>query len=208
MKPLQHLLDLNKSWVEEIKSENPEFFKNLSFEQHPNILWIGCADSRVPETQIVQQHPGDIFVHRNIANLVLHSDMNCQSVLQYAVEVLKVEHVVVCGHYGCGGIQAALENNKLGLIDNWLRNIKELYQFNREEIDSLSTEKEKVNRLSELNVRQQVHHVCENPFVQAEWATGRNLWVHGWMYSLETGLIYDLEITIGRDESEELDFTN
>lgn len=200
MKLLQNLLDYNKSWAEQIKSEQPDFFKDLSKEQTPNILWIGCSDSRVPETQIVQQKPGDIFVHRNIANLVLHADINSQSVIQYAVEVLKVEHVVICGHYGCGGVKAALENNKLGLIDNWLGNIREIYKANKDEVDTIADNSEKVNRLSELNVQQQVHHVSENPFVQSEWASGRQLWVHGWIYSLETGLIKDLEVTVGPDE--------
>nr|WP_255695592.1 carbonic anhydrase [Rhodohalobacter sp. 614A] len=172
----------------------------MSKQQTPNFLWIGCSDSRVPETQISQQNPGDIFVHRNIANLVLHSDMNLQSVLQYAVEVLKVGHVIVCGHYGCGGIKAALEDQKLGLIDNWLRNIKDLYQLHKEEIDSFEKESERVNRLSELNVEQQVRYVCDNPFVRSEWASGRDLWVHGWVYDLETGLIKDLEVTVGKKD--------
>jgi carbonic anhydrase len=200
LKLLQNLLDYNKSWAERIKSEQPNFFKDLSKVQTPNILWIGCSDSRVPETQIVQQKPGDIFVHRNIANLVLHADINSQSVIQYAVEVLKVEHVVICGHYGCGGVKAALEKNKLGLIDNWLGNIREIYKANKDEIDSIDNSSEKVNRLAELNVKQQVHNVSENPFVQSEWASGRQLWVHGWIYSLETGLIKDLEVTVGLDE--------
>lgn len=200
MKRLQNLLDYNKAWARQKKSKEPDFFKDLSKEQNPNFLWIGCADSRVPETQIVQQNPGDIFVHRNIANLVLHSDMNLQSVLQYAVEVLKVGHVIVCGHYGCGGIKAALEDQKLGLIDNWLRNIKDLYQLHKKEIDSIELKKEKVNRLSELNVKQQVKYVCDNPFVQSEWVSGRDLWVHGWIYDLETGLIKDLEVTVGKED--------
>lgn len=200
MKRLQDLLNYNKAWAKQKKSKEPDFFTALSKEQSPNFLWIGCSDSRVPETQIVQQNPGDIFVHRNIANLVLHSDMNLQSVLQYAVEVLKVGHVIVCGHYGCGGIKAALEDQKLGLIDNWLRNIKDLYQLNREEIDSLDRKKDRVNRLSELNVKQQVRFVSDNPFVQSEWASGRDLWIHGWIYDLETGLIKDLEVTVGKED--------
>lgn len=200
MKRLQDLLDYNLAWAQEKKSTEPDFFKNLSKQQTPNFLWIGCSDSRVPETQISQQNPGDIFVHRNIANLVLHSDMNLQSVLQYAVEVLKVGHVIVCGHYGCGGIKAALEDQKLGLIDNWLRNIKDLYQLHKEEIDSFEKESERVNRLSELNVEQQVRYVCDNPFVRSEWASGRDLWVHGWVYDLETGLIKDLEVTVGKED--------
>ena len=201
MKSLQNLLDFNKSWAERIRSQQPEFFEDLSKGQDPNYLWIGCSDSRVPETQIVEQLPGDIFVHRNIANLVLHSDMNSQSVLQYAVQVLKVEHVIVCGHYGCGGIRAALGDEKFGLIDNWLRNIKKIYKMNQSEIDSLSEESERVNRLSELNVQEQVRHVCENPFVQNEWADGRKLWVHGWVYNMKNGLIKDLEVTVGKDNN-------
>lgn len=200
LKELQKLLDSNKTWAEQKKSEEPDFFKNLSIEQTPNVLWIGCSDSRVPETQIVQQNPGDIFVHRNIANLVLHADINSQSVIQYAVEVLKVEHVIICGHYGCGGVKAALENNKLGLIDNWLGNIKDVYKANKDEIDSIEDKSERVNRLSELNVQQQVHNAAENPFIQSEWSSGRSLWVHGWIYSLQTGLIKDLEISVGLED--------
>ncbi len=148
---------------------------------------------------VVKQNPGDIFVHRNIANLVLHSDLNCQSVLQYAVEILKVKHIIVCGHYGCGGIKAALTHDRFGLIDSWLNNIRELAQLNHEKLAVARSESERANLLAELNVEQQVHHVCDNPFVQSEWASGRELFVHGWMYNLKNGVIRDLDISADKD---------
>lgn len=193
------LLHFNKNWANRVTSEEPSFFDDLSQNQHPEYLWIGCSDSRVPETMVVKQNPGDIFVHRNIANLVLHSDLNCQSVLQYAVEILKVKHIIVCGHYGCGGINAALTHERLGLIDSWLNNIRELAQLNQEKLAAASSEAEKADLLSELNVQQQVHHVCDNPFVQSEWASGRELYVHGWMYDIKTGVIKDLDISANKE---------
>lgn len=193
------LLNYNKSWADRVNSKEPTFFDELSRDQHPEYLWIGCSDSRVPETMVVKQNPGDIFVHRNIANLVLHSDLNCQSVLQYAVEILKVKHIIVCGHYGCGGIKAALTHERLGLIDSWLNNIRELAQLNHKKLATVKSEAEKANLLAELNVEQQVHHVCDNPFVQSEWASGRELFVHGWMYNLKTGVIKDLNISADKD---------
>lgn len=198
---LEEILNRNREWSKSLKKTNSKFFSDLSKNQHPQILWIGCSDSRVPASQITQSEPGDLFVHRNIANLVLHSDINCQSVLQYAVEVLKVEHVIICGHYGCGGIKAALGKEKLGLIDNWLRNIKDIYSQNIKQIDNLKSEPDKINLLAELNVQKQVQNVCQNPFVQQEWADGRELWVHGWIYDLESGLLKDLEISMGLDEA-------
>lgn len=195
------LLNFNKSWASRVKSEEPSFFNELSRDQHPDYLWIGCSDSRVPETMVVKQNPGDIFVHRNIANLVLHSDINCQSVLQYAVEILKVKHIIVCGHYGCGGINAALTHDRIGLLDSWLNNIRELAQQHQEELNTVENLDEKANLLAELNVMQQVQHVCDNPFVQGEWASGRELFVHGWMYDLKTGLIKDLNISADKDTS-------
>ncbi len=199
--PLSNLFQKNREWAALIKKNQPEFFDRLAKEQNPRFLWIGCADSRVPASQITQLGPGEMFVHRNIANLVLHSDINCQSVLQYAVEVLKVEHIIVCGHYGCGGIKAAMGDQKLGLIDNWLRNIREIYDQNRENIDGINSFDERVNHLVELNVKKQVHNVSQNPFVQQEWADGRELWVHGWIYDMESGLLKDLEITSGLREA-------
>lgn len=183
--------------------KNSDFFTESSKNQHPELLWIGCSDSRVPAGQMIEQDPGNVFVHRNIANLVLQSDMNCQSVIQYAVSVLKVKHVIVCGHYGCGGIKAALSNKKMGLIDNWLRNVKDLYELHQEEIDALPSEEKKTNFLAELNVQAQVSNVCNSPFVQKEWSINRELWVHGWIYNLETGLIKDLEISVGHDAAVE-----
>ena len=198
-KTANNLLAANRQWADNIKKHDPEFFSRLSKSQTPEVLWIGCSDSRVPATQIVNAEPGSIFVHRNIANLVLHSDINCQSVIQYAVQVLKVRHIIVCGHYGCGGVQAALGKDRLGLIDNWLGNIKTIYVSHRKEIDKIEDRTEQVNRLVELNVKNQVKHVVQNPFVQHEWATHRELWVHGWVYDLGTGLIKDLGITNGEE---------
>ncbi|PWN06884.1 carbonic anhydrase [Rhodohalobacter mucosus] len=198
-KTANNLLSANRLWAEKIKKHDPDYFSNLSRSQSPDVLWIGCSDSRVPATQIVNAEPGSIFVHRNIANLVLHSDINCQSVIQYSVQVLRVRHIIVCGHYGCGGVQAALGKDRLGLIDNWLSNIKTIYVGHRDEIDSIEDETDRAKRLVELNVKSQVKHVKENPFVQHEWATHRDLWVHGWVYDLSTGLINDLNITSGQE---------
>lgn len=192
------LLRFNKHWADSVSSDAPSFFDDLSKIQHPDYLWIGCSDSRVPETIIVNQNPGDLFVHRNIANLVLHSDINCQSVIQYAVEFLKVRHIIVCGHYGCGGILASLKNENMGLLDNWLNNIRELaHQYSHLLLET-DTDLEKANLLAELNVQLQVHHVCDNQFVKKEWKTGRDLYIHGWMYNLETGMLKDLEVSVGR----------
>lgn len=197
-KSAELLLQFNKKWADRIQKQNPNFFSETAKDQHPVYLWIGCSDSRIPETVIMEQLPGDIFVHRNIANLVLHSDMNCQSVLQYAVQVLKVEDIIICGHYGCGGIKAALQENRLGLIDNWLRNIKELYLDHKEQIDLLDSPDKRADRLSELNVIQQHRHVCDNPFVQEEWEKGRDLCVHGWMYDMFSGKLRDLHLSKNR----------
>lgn len=202
-KKLDELFKKNSEWAKKIKQKNSDFFTESSKNQHPELLWIGCSDSRVPASQMIEQDPGNVFVHRNIANLVLQSDMNCQSVIQYAVSVLKVKHVIVCGHYGCGGIKAALSNKKMGLIDNWLRNVKDLYELHQEEIDALPSEEKKTNFLAELNVQAQVSNVCNSPFVQKEWSINRELWVHGWIYNLETGLIKDLEISVGHDAAVE-----
>lgn len=192
------LLRFNKHWADSVASKAPSFFDDLSKIQHPEYLWIGCSDSRVPETIIVNQNPGDLFVHRNIANLVLHSDINCQSVIQYAVEFLKVKHIIVCGHYGCGGILASLKTDNMGLIDNWLNNIRELTQQYSQLLMETNTDLEKANLLAELNVQHQVHHVCDNPYVKKKWQSGDDLYIHGWMYNLETGMLKDLEVSVGR----------
>ena len=196
MRVLKNLFDQNKKWAEKVKASDPDFFLDLSKQQNPEYLWIGCSDSRVPANQIVDVLPGQIFVHRNIANLVVHTDLNCLSVIQYAVEVLKVKHIIVCGHYGCGGIRAAWENKEHGLIDNWLRNIKDIYRYHQTRIDSLQSESEKINLLCELNVIEQVANVCHTTIVQNAWKTGQELAVHGWIYHIEDGILRDLNICI------------
>ncbi len=201
MRILKNLLDKNKNWAEKVKTRDPEFFLNLSRQQHPQYLWIGCSDSRVPANEIVDMLPGEIFVHRNIANLVVHTDLNCLSVIQYAVEVLKVKHIIVCGHYGCGGILAAMDNKEHGLIDNWLRNISDIHRYYREHIEARKTEKEKADFLCELNVIEQVANVCHTTIVQNAWKSGQQLSVHGWIYSIEDGILKDLDVcTTSLDE--------
>lgn len=196
MRVLKNLFDKNKNWAEGVKKTDPDFFQNLSKQQSPEYLWIGCSDSRVPANQIVDVMPGEIFVHRNIANVVVHTDLNSLSVLQYGVDVLKVKHIIVCGHYGCGGVKAAMENKEHGLIDNWLRHIKDVYRYHQKEIDALDDEKERVNLLCELNVREQVANVCHTTIVQGAWKAGRELSVHGWIYGIEDGLLKDLDLCI------------
>ena len=180
MSSLQHLFDNNQNWADALKKKNPEFFSQLSHQQNPEYLWIGCSDSRVPANQIVDLPPGEVFVHRNIANVVVHTDLNCLSVIQYAVDVLKVKHIIVCGHYGCGGIAAALEDNELGLIDNWLRHIKDVSRFHADKLKGLN-EHDKLNRLCELNVIEQVNNVSNTTIVKKAWKAGHDLTVHGWV---------------------------
>ena len=201
MRVLKKLIENNKSWAGRIKDTDPEFFTKLSKQQNPEYLWIGCSDSRVPANQIVDLLPGEIFVHRNIANLVIHTDLNCLSVIQYAVEMLKVKHIIVCGHYGCSGIKAAMENREHGLIDNWLRNIKDTYRYYQNRIDAVQDAKEKLNLLCELNVVEQVANVCHTTIVQGAWKSGQELAVHGWVYSIEDGILKDLNVcTTNPDE--------
>ncbi len=192
MKQLQKLFDNNLVWAESIKAKNPEFFSQLSVQQFPEYLWIGCSDSRVPANQIVNLPPGEVFVHRNIANVVVHTDLNCLSVIQYAVDVLKVKHIIVCGHYGCGGIKAALDNQEHGLIDNWLRHIKDVGRFNAEKLKGLDYN-EKLNKLCELNVMEQVRNVCETTIVQNAWQNKAELFVHGWIYDIHNGILKSLK---------------
>jgi len=189
------LLKGNKDWVAETLAEDPTYFDRLSAGQKPPILWIGCSDSRVPANQITNTLPGDIFVHRNIANVVVHTDMNMLSVLDYAVNVLEVEHVIVVGHYGCGGVQAALGNKQFGIIDNWLRNIKDIYRMYATTLDAIADEKERFDKLVELNVIEGVFNLTKTSIVQNRWANGKKLSVNGWVYSLQTGLINDLKVT-------------
>lgn len=189
------LLQGNKDWVAATLAEDPAFFDRLSAGQKPPILWIGCSDSRVPANQITNTNPGDIFVHRNIANVVVHTDMNMLSVLDYAVNVLEVEHVIVCGHYGCGGVAAAIGNKQHGIIDNWLRNIKDTYRLHYHELDMISDPVKRRDRLVELNVIEGVFNLSKTSIVQNRWANGKKLGIHGWVYSLETGLIKDLSVS-------------
>lgn len=194
MRVLKHLFDRNKSWAERIKQEQPDFFLKLSSQQNPDYLWIGCSDSRVPANEITDMLPGEIFVHRNIANVVTHTDLNCLSVIQYAVDVLQVNHIIVCGHYGCGGVQAAMNNQVYGLIDNWLRYIKDVYRKHQEKLDAIEDEQERCNLLCELNVIEQVANVCHTKIVQKAWARGQELAVHGWIYSIGDGILKDLNV--------------
>jgi len=196
MRLLKHLFEKNKNWADNIKKSDPEFFTKLSKQQSPEYLWIGCSDSRVPANQIIDMLPGEIFVHRNIANLVMHTDLNCLSVIQYAVEVLKVKHIIVCGHYGCSGVKSAMENKEHGLIDNWLLNIKEVYRNQQKKIDALQNKSAKINLLCELNVIEQVKNVCYTTIVQSAWKSGQELAVHGWIYSIENGILKDLDVCI------------
>jgi carbonic anhydrase len=191
----ESLLEGNKKWVAATLAEDPNYFERLSAGQKPPVLWIGCSDSRVPANQITNTLPGDIFVHRNIANVVVHTDMNMLSVLDYAINVLEVEHVIVCGHYGCGGVQAALGNKQFGIIDNWLRNIKDTYRLHYQELDLISNDKKRFDRLVELNVIEGVFNLTKTSIIQNRWNAGKKLALHGWVYSLETGLIRDLEVT-------------
>ena len=201
MRILKNLFDNNKKWAEKIKESDPDFFHKLSMQQSPEYLWIGCSDSRVPANEIVNMLPGEIFVHRNIANVVIHTDLNCLSVIQYAVEVLKVKHIIVCGHYGCGGVKAAMGNKEYGLIDNWLRHIKDVYSYHQEKIDALQDEDEKFKLLCELNVIEQVANICHTTIVQNAWKSGQSLSVHGWIYSIADGILKDLDVCIaGLDE--------
>jgi carbonic anhydrase len=192
---IEELLHNNSAWSTRIKEEEPSFFKQLAEGQNPDILWIGCSDSRVPANQIVDLPPGELFVHRNIANVVVHTDLNCLSVVQYAVEVLEVNHVVICGHYGCGGVKAAMDDQNHGLIDNWLRHIKDVNRLNAEQLQPLS-EENKLNRLCELNVKEQVINVSGTTIVQEAWQQGADLSVHGLIYSLEDGRINNLDMSI------------
>ncbi len=191
LKTLKHFFDRNVEWATAVKQKDPEFFSKLAAQQNPEYLWIGCSDSRVPANQIIGLPPGEVFVHRNIANVVVHTDLNCLSVIHYAVEVLKVKHIIVCGHYGCGGIKAAMEDRDHGLIDNWLRHVKDVSRFNSELLKGLD-EHQRLDTLCELNVKEQVTNVCNTSIVQKTWKNGVDLCVHGWIYNIENGLLKDL----------------
>ncbi len=188
----KQLFENNRRWAARMTELEPDFFATLARQQSPKFLWIGCSDSRVPANEIVGLLPGELFVHRNVANVVIHSDLNCLSVLQYAIDILHVEHIMVCGHYGCGGVRAAMSNAELGLIDNWLRSIKDVYQGNRATLDFMSDEDARLDRLCELNVAQQVANVCHTTIVQGAWRHGRPVTVHGFIYDVRDGLLRDL----------------
>jgi len=193
---LKHLFANNRDWAAKMTRQDPEFFSRLSSQQAPQYLWIGCADSRVPANEIVGLAPGELFVHRNVANIVVHADLNCLSVLQFAVEVLKVEHIIVCGHYGCGGVRAALRDDRLGLVDNWLRHVQDVRWKHQAELDSLPTEEQRHARLCELNVVEQVVNVSQTTVVRDAWTRGQSLAVHGWIYDLHDGLLRDLAVSV------------
>ena len=193
---LQQLIDNNARWAEAILEEDPNFFTKLAKQQVPEYLWIGCSDARVPANEIVGMLPGDLFVHRNVANVVLHTDLNCLSVIQYAVDVLKVKHILVTGHYGCGGVRASMRDDQLGLIDGWLRTIRDLYYEHRDHIATFPTEEARVDRLCELNVIQQVANVSHTSIVQNAWHRGQPLSVHGCIYGIKDGIWKDLDVTI------------
>jgi carbonic anhydrase len=193
-KSYQRLIENNKTWVAEQLQLDPNFFENLSKGQTPEYLWIGCSDSRVPAESITGTEPGEMFVHRNIANMVVHSDMNMLSVLSYAVDVLKVKHIIVCGHYGCGGVMAAMKNQQFGLIDNWLRHIKDVYRYHHDELDAIKDETLRARRFVEVNVQEQVHDLGKTSIVQNAWKRGQQLHLHGWAYDIQDGLINDLGV--------------
>ncbi len=188
------ILDNNKKWVESKLAVDKNYFNNLSQKQNPPLLWIGCSDSRVPANEITGTQSGEVFVHRNIANMVIHTDMNMLSVLDYAVNVLKVKHVLVCGHYGCGGIKAAMGNNSVGIIDNWIRHIKDVYRHNKKELDAIVDENERFNRFVEVNVIEQVSDLAKTSIVQTAWQNGQELYLHGWVYGLNSGYVTDLGV--------------
>jgi carbonic anhydrase len=200
VKSLQQLFENNRAWAARIRARDPEFFRKLSRQQSPSYLWIGCSDSRVPANEIVDLLPGELFVHRNVANLVVHTDLNCLSVLQFAVEILKVRHVIVCGHYGCSGVNAALRQQRLGLSDNWLRHVQDVRHAHRHRLANIGDEAASA-RLCELNVIEQVANVCHTSIVRDAWERGQPLDVHGWIYGLQDGLLRDLNVTIDRFDS-------
>lgn len=196
MNIIKTLLEKNREWSAQIRSTDPTFFQRIAQQQSPQSLWIGCSDSRVPATQLTGNQPGELFVHRNVANIVVHTDLNCLSVMQYAIDVLKVEHIIVCGHYGCGGVQAAFDNSEYGLIDNWLRHVQDVYAKHAEQIKLVDGVQYQMQRLCELNVIEQVVNVCQTTVVQQAWRRGQELSVYGFIYGLEDGLLRDLDMAI------------
>jgi carbonic anhydrase len=198
MKTLEHLFEKNKAWAARIVQQDPDFFVKLSRQQSPEYLWIGCSDSRVPANEIVGLLPGELFVHRNVANLVVHTDLNCLSVLQFAVDVLKVKHIIVCGHYGCSGVNAALRRHRIGLSDNWLRHVQDVRSKHEIALAEVTDQKAEADRLCELNVIEQVANVCHTTIARDAWERGQELAVHGWAYGIQDGLLRDLKVTVNK----------
>jgi carbonic anhydrase len=196
MRTLNQLFENNRAWAADMTRQDPDFFRRLSTQQSPHYLWIGCSDSRVPANQVVGLVSGEMFVHRNVANVVVHTDLNCLSAIQFAVDVLRIEHIIVCGHYGCGGILAALQDNKLGLIENWLRHVQDVRAKHRAQLDALETEKDQHDRLCELNVIEQVTNLSRTTVVRDAWSRGQSVTVHGWIYDLSDGLLRDLDVSV------------
>lgn len=196
----KNIIENNKKWVESKVAIDPEYFQKLAKGQQPPLLWIGCADSRVPANEIIGAQPGEVFVHRNIANMVVHSDMNMLSVLDYAVNVLKVEHVIVCGHYGCGGVQAAMGSESVGLIDNWIRHIKDVFRLHKKELEEIKDETQRFDRFVELNVMEQVYDLAKTSIVQNAWKNGQDLNLHGWVYGIGSGIIKDLNVNVSNEK--------
>lgn len=205
MRKIEELLANNKQWSSSVTEENPQFFKELSKGQKPHFLWIGCSDSRVPAEKLINAAPGDLFVHRNVANLVIHTDLNCLSVIQYAVDVLQVEHIIVCGHYGCGGIEAAIEGTELGLINNWLLHIRDIWYKHSSMLGELAPQ-DRLYLLCELNVIEQVYNLGHSTIMQAAWKRGQKVMIHGWVYGLNNGELHDLDITSDSREKLELSY--
>ena len=200
MRTLNQLFENNRAWAADMTRQDPDFFRRLSTQQSPHYLWIGCSDSRVPANQVVGLVPGEMFVHRNVANVVVHTDLNCLSAIQFAVDVLRIEHIIVCGHYSCGGILAALQDNKLGLIENWLRHVQDVRAKHRAELDALETEEKQHDRLCELNVIEQVTNLSRTTVVRDAWSRGQALTVHGWIYDLSDGLLRDLDVSVASEQ--------
>jgi carbonic anhydrase len=200
LRVLSHLFQNNRTWAARVTAERPDFFQQLAAQQNPDYLWIGCSDSRVPANQIVGLLPGELFVHRNVANVVVHTDLNCLSVLQFAVDVLRVQHVIVCGHYGCGGVRAAMDGTKLGLTENWLRHVQDVRAKHAPAIAGIEDPERRLRRLCELNVIEQALHVCETTVVRDAWERGQQLSVHGWIYDLHDGLLRDLNFVVTRED--------
>jgi carbonic anhydrase len=196
MSTIQHLFENNQQWADKITAKNPDFFKNLSEQQSPKYLWIGCSDSRVSANELLGMQPGEVFVHRNIANQVIHTDLNCLSVIQFAVDILKVKDIIVCGHYCCGGINAAFHDESHGLIDNWLRHIQDVYRFNQKKLNAVADETERMNLLCELNVMEQVANVCNTTVLRNAWSNKQNVTVHGLVYNLHDGILKDLNVSV------------